>query len=989
MYRSRLKKSRRILNAIEDFFYREARFLAEEIVNDPELVDVLADIIYVFYAPSFSPSMIKNVDDVDDDLKPVVLALRELVKTDVFKKIREYTVEKLAPSLYMALVVGASFSKMINEVVEKLLSEQAMEGVEEFIEELSSIVPQLQEYMRKASFQPQHSRQMKRMPSIDTKTIEQKLDDAIKTISDYMKSLESLFNNMYESMKRALQNPSKENVENVKDAINSFTPVFNDENFISEKFNKARNMLEQARNLAVSQGVMNEKFYDQLKNLENMLNKLEEHMKGESPESGDLKRDINDSMNNTLSNIKQGDRETGKTSLSNMKQEFEEFMKQAHEMLNKMKQGVRKACQSCRRRGGEEFERESLPPMAGGEGYEEMERQKQMESEEGENISDTFGQMPREEGMKPEYEQFKQGEGSKGSCPRCKRGGLVQNLTSFKNLLEQGEYSSISRESLRNMVENMVNYLDRLANDESFFKQELENMAKDIERMHKAVERLKDMPSVLRDKYLKDLAEYNKMVNKLINKMLSDKELRDRIRDAISRNIEKIREMMKNFEDNYRDILKKLGELSDNIMNMMRQAGVDVDELVREHERLSREFENIMREAEQIETTLESHTGYTPYGSAVHVPSEALYHKLEEVLSHVNDVVKLNDALEYFTDNKFEEYLYEYMENLRKEINKVKELLKKHENEPEKFNLEKALQSLEEQYSMFFDEFGRVKDPELIKIEIIERLRRTIGEKIVTLARELLLEADKFVKRLRKVTKYGEELYGYGRTRSPFEAIPKELAMARRSPALRDLKLLEQGFIKYEKATTVEGAYYVLIDYSGSMEGIKEVWARAVALALLDEAKKKKRRYYMRFFDANVDVLRKAERPSEIMRLIMDLAFIPSDDGTDIVKAVKTAINDIEKGELGRKVNTITVITDGVSEVSDEDVSEILDRARRNNIVINFVFISSKEDLSSYNEYISRYAYIAERTGGVVFFVKPTVEEALKVVKATIRSKTR
>jgi len=188
--------------------------------------------------------------------------------------------------------------------------------------------------------------------------------------------------------------------------------------------------------------------------------------------------------------------------------------------------------------------------------------------------------------------------------------------------------------------------------------------------------------------------------------------------------------------------------------------------------------------------------------------------------------------------------------------------------------------------------------------------RITIADEIITLGKKLSDKIPLHV-RLNKVRgRFGDELSGYVTTRNVEKALPRELALPE---PLFTMKLISSGFLSKEKLEVREGAYYVLIDNSGSMSGENTIWARAVALALLKLARKKKRKYFLRFFNTQVYPERKPiTDPYECLDAILNIA---PNGGTDIDFAIQVALEDISKHKLSDYTNTIILITDGQDDV--------------------------------------------------------------------------
>jgi len=235
-------------------------------------------------------------------------------------------------------------------------------------------------------------------------------------------------------------------------------------------------------------------------------------------------------------------------------------------------------------------------------------------------------------------------------------------------------------------------------------------------------------------------------------------------------------------------------------------------------------------------------------------------------------------------------------------------------------------------------------------------------DEILSLSKKITDHMPKFY-HIRKVRdRHGTELYGYRLTKNIEHALARELALP---DELFYYKLANQGLLAKEKIRVVEGAYYVIIDKSGSMKGAKTIWARSVALALFRLAKKKNRKYFLRFFDTKVYPKDKPiKEPEEIVEHIVRISSV---GGTSIDTALLVAIKDIKERKLSKYTNTIILITDGEDEVNTKP--ELL---KENNITLVAVMIRG------HNETLKK---LAEESGGQYLKAELNERGALKIVK--------
>lgn len=181
--------------------------------------------------------------------------------------------------------------------------------------------------------------------------------------------------------------------------------------------------------------------------------------------------------------------------------------------------------------------------------------------------------------------------------------------------------------------------------------------------------------------------------------------------------------------------------------------------------------------------------------------------------------------------------------------------------------------------------------------------------------------------------KHGE-LTGYELGKDIERIVPSILALP---DELFYIKYLENRLLLYQKMLSQgKGPLYVLLDKSGSMDGMKMTWAKAVALSLYMRAIKEHREYYFRFFDSIPYPLAKVEkRPkaSQVLKLIDYIAQVRGSGGTDISKAIITACNDIRAGNVN-KMSDIILITDGVDRIAEQLVLYNLKRANARLITV-------------------------------------------------------
>jgi len=160
------------------------------------------------------------------------------------------------------------------------------------------------------------------------------------------------------------------------------------------------------------------------------------------------------------------------------------------------------------------------------------------------------------------------------------------------------------------------------------------------------------------------------------------------------------------------------------------------------------------------------------------------------------------------------------------------------------------------------------------------------------------------------------EVHGIGLGNDLSRLLPSELIQLRR-PALRLsllARLLQNKALVYAMAgrePLAKGPIIVLLDESSSMKEFeKEIWSKAVALALLAQATKKRRSWHLVAF--NADIIREVAipagkaAPGDIERALDHGCY----GGTDFDKPIMKAISIIENEKKMKQADVI-IITDG------------------------------------------------------------------------------
>jgi uncharacterized protein with von Willebrand factor type A (vWA) domain len=164
-------------------------------------------------------------------------------------------------------------------------------------------------------------------------------------------------------------------------------------------------------------------------------------------------------------------------------------------------------------------------------------------------------------------------------------------------------------------------------------------------------------------------------------------------------------------------------------------------------------------------------------------------------------------------------------------------------------------------------------------------------------------------------------------------SLPAELSKLRHPRRRLDFmrSLLERQVLQYQLVgaeTLGKGPLIVLLDKSGSMDGQRDEWATALALALLEHAHSERRSFALVDFNY-ANVFEATVTPGE--KLPSDALFIHCGGGTDIAGAVARGLDLRASDRVLRKAD-IVLITDGGSDV--DRAGELRERARAQNVSI-------------------------------------------------------
>jgi len=164
--------------------------------------------------------------------------------------------------------------------------------------------------------------------------------------------------------------------------------------------------------------------------------------------------------------------------------------------------------------------------------------------------------------------------------------------------------------------------------------------------------------------------------------------------------------------------------------------------------------------------------------------------------------------------------------------------------------------------------------------------------------------------------------------------IPAEL-LAMHHPVLkRDFhrRVLEGAVLQYrlrDDDQKGKGPMVVCIDVSSSMQGDKEMWSKAVALTLMDIARRQRRLFRAVMFSSGdvslkvLDLNRERRYQPDLNKVVEMAEYFPG-GGTDFEAPIDAAVELL--GEKKLKRGDIVIITDGESQVSPDWLARLRER---------------------------------------------------------------
>jgi uncharacterized protein with von Willebrand factor type A (vWA) domain len=279
-------------------------------------------------------------------------------------------------------------------------------------------------------------------------------------------------------------------------------------------------------------------------------------------------------------------------------------------------------------------------------------------------------------------------------------------------------------------------------------------------------------------------------------------------------------------------------------------------------------------------------------------------------------------------------------------------------------------------FSLEFGQGGRLSSDE--RLELGRRLARNkrLGELARLVGR---FKQDARALRRRTLDRGVAEAYDIERGNELGHLIPAEL-VALHHPGLRadfHRRLLETQILQYrlrEEEQKGKGPMVVCIDVSSSMQGDKELWAKAVSLTLMDIARRQRRLFRAVLFSSGPESLRVIDLNSQRryqpdLPKVLEMAEYFPGGGTDFQAPIDAAVALLEDRKLKR--GDIVVITDGECAVAPDWLAALRERKDELKFSIFAVLVdvgsSELSTLAQFSDQVTSVKKLTVESGRAIF----------------------
>ncbi len=247
------------------------------------------------------------------------------------------------------------------------------------------------------------------------------------------------------------------------------------------------------------------------------------------------------------------------------------------------------------------------------------------------------------------------------------------------------------------------------------------------------------------------------------------------------------------------------------------------------------------------------------------------------------------------------------------------------------------------------DSFGRGEgDKKLLspeeRIKLADKIlqNKKIREVIKKLGKLRLLAINEYKS---KIKHYSGEIYSTKIGRDLKHLLPKEIANLSDEILYYDFlrRFVDKKLLIYDIQNKLEkqkGPIIILLDHSGSMYGDREIWGKAVALSIIEIAKRENREIYYIAFDDGVRFEKKINPKSITFNEIIEIASLYFGGGTNFIMPLNRAMSIIKEQKAFKNAD-ILLITDGYAEVNDSFLKEFEQFKNEHNVKLISVFVET------------------------------------------------
>jgi uncharacterized protein with von Willebrand factor type A (vWA) domain len=228
--------------------------------------------------------------------------------------------------------------------------------------------------------------------------------------------------------------------------------------------------------------------------------------------------------------------------------------------------------------------------------------------------------------------------------------------------------------------------------------------------------------------------------------------------------------------------------------------------------------------------------------------------------------------------------------------------------------------------------------------------------------------------RRRVLERATEEIYDIAQGGDLARLIPSELVLLKKNTLRKEFsrRFVDHKLLQYEIKGMREqgrGPLVVCVDVSSSMSGEKEIWAKAIALSLMDIARRQKRAFRTICFSSQDQELwsldaTPSDPPQSSLDRIVELAEYFPGGGTDFQNPLEMGVKCLNESRFKR--GDLVLITDGEADVASEWADEFLKKKKELGFFLYSILIdvgvTSRHSLANLSDRITAVSLLTEES---------------------------